>query len=103
METANALGERLTSNADRICEGDGGVLIGSGAPDFAVRHELTPNLSTFDQRPMVADGNVGDSDPLRHRCMLTVARNIQEPRIAHHLSKQPNRAQQSQRASNYIV
>jgi hypothetical protein len=36
-------------------EADGRVLVGAGAPDFAVGHEVAPDLAAVDGRAVVAD------------------------------------------------
>src|SRR5579859_1127042 len=77
MQAVNALGQRLAFNADRIAEFDGGIFIGPGTPDLAVRYQPAPDLPALHQRAMVVDGDICDPDALYDFGVLAVTRQIE--------------------------
>src|SRR5215467_15117265 len=81
MQTVNPFGQRLAFDTDWIGELDGSVLIGAGPPHFAIGLEATKNLASFDQRTVIADGDVGDPNLLHDLCALAVARQIKDCRL----------------------
>ena len=44
VQAVSARGERLAFDGGVIGEGDGGVFVGTGAPDFSVGHDFAPRL-----------------------------------------------------------
>src|SRR5690349_20004200 len=74
MQAVSACGEWLALDADVVGKGYGGVLVGSGAPDFAVRNDFSPYLAAADERFVIVDGYVRQADALRGGGMMADAR-----------------------------
>ena len=81
MEAVSAFGQRLALDGHWIHKLDGRVLIRSGAPDLAVRHNAGPDLALVHHRTVVVDGDVGDSNSLGDDRMLTWPGQIQDKRL----------------------
>ncbi len=81
MQAVVAFGQRLAFHGDGVAEFDGRVFVGSGAPHFSVGLNAADHLASFDQRAVVANGDVGDSDPLRNLRALAGARQVQQGRL----------------------
>ena len=77
LQTVSTLVERLAFDRDRIGERDGGIFVGSGAPNLSVRHEFAPDLAVVHQRPMIVDSDVGKAKALRDHGMLALPRQIE--------------------------
>ncbi len=81
VEAVSAFGQRLALDGHWIHKLNGRVLIRSGAPDLAVRHDSAPDFALVHHRTVVVDGDVGDPNPLGDDRMLTGPRQIQNERL----------------------
>src|SRR6266699_4818354 len=77
MQTINSFGQRLSLHRNRIAEFDRCVFIRARAPNFAVRNEASPNLSSVHQRSMVFDCNIRQGDTLFDLRSLADIRQVQ--------------------------
>ena len=64
MQPVSSFIERLAFDLDRIAERDRRVFIRSRAPHLAIGNQGIPNLAIIHQWTVIADRDIGDSDPL---------------------------------------
>jgi len=74
VETGRQL---LPLDLHRGTEGDRGVFVGAGAPDFLVRHQAAPDGAALHARSAVVQNHLGDADGLRQAGVGTGARHGQ--------------------------
>ncbi len=77
MQTINSFGERLPLDRNRIAEFNRRIFIRARAPNFSVRNEAAPNLSSVHQWAMVFDRNIRQRNALFHLGSLTDIRQVQ--------------------------
>ena len=73
MKAVGSGGERLALDGDIVGEGDSGVLVGTGTPGLAVGNNFAEDFAAADQRRVVGDGDVGETDTLRYAAVLADA------------------------------
>ena len=77
LESVDACRQRFSFDGNIVAESDGGVVIRAGAPHLSVGNRLAPDLAPADRGAMISNGDVGQSNSLRHGCALAGTRNIQ--------------------------
>ena len=78
MQSVGTLGQGLALDGHRIRELDGRIFVGAGTPHLAVGHEAAPHFALIDQRAVIVEGDIGNSNSLRYHGMLAGPRQIQK-------------------------
>src|SRR5216683_2897846 len=67
---------------DIVGKSDGRILIRAGAPHLPIRHRFAPDLPPTNFWPVIRNGDVRQSNPLRHSATLADSRDVQLRRLA---------------------
>ncbi len=67
MDPVGPGGDLLASNGHRTGKADRRILVSAGAPHLSIGDQLPPNLALTDHRPVIGDGDVGQSYALGDR------------------------------------